>query len=287
MSIIPHNKSVQEFIHAALLEDVGEGDHTSLACINSEQEGNAYVKVKEAGLLAGVSIANEIFKYSDNKLQIDLVRLDGEEVAPGDIIIKIKGKIQSILKTERLVLNCMQRMSGIATKTRMLTGLLKGTKTKLLDTRKTTPNFRYYEKLAVKIGGGVNHRFGLYDMILIKDNHVDSSGGIVPAIKKANDYLKRNNMQLQIEIETRNIDEVQQVINYGNIHRIMLDNFSIQMLEKAVQLIDGKFETEASGSINENNIRDVANTGVDFISVGALTHSYKSLDINLKIDKYN
>jgi nicotinate-nucleotide pyrophosphorylase (carboxylating) len=277
--------SFDDFLRAALLEDVGDGDHTSLACIDSHSICNASVKAKEPGIIAGVAIAVKILEYVDTTTSTQVLKYDGEEVNRGDIVMSLRGNVQSILKAERLVLNCMQRMSGIATKTRKLVNLVQDTKAQILDTRKTTPNFRYWEKLAVKIGGGVNHRFGLYDMILIKDNHIDACGGIVPAIKRANEYLTKNDKKLKIEVETRNIDEVQQVLNHGNVHRIMLDNFSITNLRQAVQLINGMFETEASGSITEENIKEVAETGVDYISMGALTHSYKSLDLNLKIEK--
>ena len=235
-------------------------------------------------MIAGVLLAEKILKAVDKDIIVNLLCKDGDEVGNGQILLTVQGRIQSILKAERLLLNCMQRMSGIATKTRRLVNLLHGTKAKILDTRKTTPNFRQFEKLAVKIGGGENNRFGLYDMILIKDNHVDACGGIVPAIKRANEYLSTNKKELKIEIETRSLIEVEQLLKYGHVHRIMFDNFSIDNMKQAVSLVNNRFETEASGSISESTIRAVAETGVDFISVGALTHSYKSLDINLKIE---
>ena len=275
--------NIAEFIAFSLTEDVGDGDHTSLACIDTAAVGKAVVKIKEDGILAGVDLALKILKYVDDDIQADVRIQDGSMVRNNDIVIEIQGKVQSILKAERLLLNCMQRMSGIATLTRKMVNQISGTKAKLLDTRKTTPNFRVFEKLAVKIGGGYNHRFGLFDMILIKDNHIDACGGITKAIEKANDYLKINKMNLQIEIETRNIDEVKEVLNCGCVNRIMLDNFTTGTLRTAVQLINNKLETEASGGITFDTIREVAECGVDFISVGALTHSYKSLDISLKM----
>ena len=275
--------NIAEFIAFSLTEDVGDGDHTSLACIDTAAVGKAVVKIKEDGILAGVDLALKILKYVDDDIQADVRIQDGSMVRNNDIVIEIQGKVQSILKAERLLLNCMQRMSGIATLTRKMVNQISGTKAKLLDTRKTTPNFRVFEKLAVKIGGGYNHRFGLFDMILIKDNHIDACGGITKAIEKANDYLKINKKNLQIEIETRNIDEVKEVLNCGCVNRIMLDNFTTGTLRTAVQLINNKLETEASGGITFDTIREVAECGVDFISVGALTHSYKSLDISLKM----
>jgi nicotinate-nucleotide pyrophosphorylase (carboxylating) len=275
----------QDFIKWSLMEDIGDGDHTSIACIEAEAKGRGVVKAKATGIIAGISLAEKIFKQVDGALQLETYCSEGDKVEAGTVLISISGSLRSILAAERLVLNCMQRMSGIATKTHALAELIKGTKTKILDTRKTTPNFRLYEKSAVQIGGGVNHRFGLYDMILIKDNHVDAAGGIVNAIEKANQYLIKLKKILKIEIETRNMQEVQLACDHGKVHRIMLDNFSIENLKKAVDYIDGRYETEASGSITEENIRAVAETGVDFISVGALTHSYKSLDINLKVER--
>ncbi|MCX6276237.1 MAG: carboxylating nicotinate-nucleotide diphosphorylase [Bacteroidetes bacterium] len=275
--------SIKEFIEKALEEDVGNGDHTSLATIPEDARSKAIVKVKEKGVIAGLVVADQILNQVDPTTVVKVLVAEGAAVMPGDEVIHIQGKTRSLLKAERLTLNCMQRMSGIATKTSALMKLIEGTSARLLDTRKTTPNFRLFEKWAVAIGGGTNHRFGLYDMILIKDNHVDASGGIENAIKSAQEYLKKTGKNLQIEIETRNLDEVQQVLKQGGIQRIMLDNFSNENLFKAVKLINKRFETEASGGITEDTIRSVAETGVDYISVGALTHSYTSLDINMKI----
>lgn len=274
--------NLKEFIVNALAEDVGDGDHTSLACIPFAAKGKARLLVKEDGVLAGVKVALDIFRQVDRGLKVNVLIQDGAAVKKGDIVLHVEGKAQSILTAERLVLNCMQRMSGIATSTARLMKLCKGTKAKVLDTRKTTPGFRALEKWAVKIGGGANHRFGLYDMILIKDNHVDYAGGIVQAIDAANSYLKAKKKKLKIEIETRNLDEVRQVLERGGVHRIMLDNFPIPDLKKAVKLINGRYETEASGGINEKNISKYAACGVDYISSGALTHTVKSLDLSLK-----
>ncbi|MCX6291836.1 MAG: carboxylating nicotinate-nucleotide diphosphorylase [Bacteroidetes bacterium] len=275
--------TIAGLIEAALKEDVGDGDHTSLACIDEQAKGKAIVKIKESGVLAGMEPAAEILKQVDPSIHYRILISDGTNVHPGDVAIELEGNIPSILKAERLLLNCMQRMSGIATATRKIVDKISGTHTKILDTRKTTPNFRMFEKRAVQIGGGFNHRFGLFDMILIKDNHVDACGGITQAIKKANAYLEKNRKQLKIEIETRSLEEVREVLECGGVHRIMLDNFTPALLKEAVTLIHGRFETEASGGITEDNILAYAQTGVDFISVGALTHSYKSLDISLKI----
>jgi nicotinate-nucleotide pyrophosphorylase (carboxylating) len=271
-----------QFIKNAVAEDVGDGDHTSLSTIPVSTQGKAKLIVKEAGILAGVAIALAIFEEIDSQLKVNVFLKDGDQVKTGDIAFTVDGSTHSILLAERLVLNCMQRMSGIATKTNKIVELLKPYQTKVLDTRKTTPGLRMLEKLAVKIGGGVNHRIGLYDMILIKDNHVDYAGGIANAISAANKYIADHHKNLEIEIEVRNMDELQQVLKTGNINRIMLDNFEIPMLEQAVKLIDGKYSTEASGGITEENIISYAATGVDYISMGALTHSVKSLDLSLK-----
>jgi nicotinate-nucleotide pyrophosphorylase (carboxylating) len=273
---------IHSFITHALSEDVGDGDHTSLATIPAGTLGKAKLLVKDNGILAGVELAVEIFKQVDPNLKVNVLLQDGTTIKPKDIVLEVEGNAQSILKAERLVLNCMQRMSGIATKTHEIVALLKGTNTKVLDTRKTTPGMRYLEKWAVKIGGGVNHRFGLFDMILIKDNHVDYSGGIRQAIENTKGYLQKTNKQLAIEIEVRNLDELQQVLATGGVDRILLDNFNFDNLRKAVSIIDGKFDTEASGGITIDNIRQYAECGVDYISVGALTHSVKSLDLSLK-----
>ncbi|HEK20552.1 MULTISPECIES: carboxylating nicotinate-nucleotide diphosphorylase [unclassified Mucilaginibacter] len=273
---------LHQFILNALSEDVGDGDHTSLATIEAGTRGKAKLLVKDAGILAGVELARQIFDEVDTQLKLDTFLNDGDEIKPGDIAFEVEGGAQSILKAERLVLNCMQRMSGIATKTHAIVKLLEGTNTKVLDTRKTTPGMRYLEKWAVRIGGGVNHRIGLYDMILIKDNHVDYSGGIRQAIENANNYLQDTGKKLAIEIEVRNLDELEQVLQTGKVNRIMLDNFDFDTLRQAVSMIHGRYITEASGGITIDNIRDYADCGVDYISVGALTHSVKSLDLSLK-----
>lgn len=273
---------IHQFIVNALQEDVGDGDHTSLATIEAGTQGKAKLLVKDTGILAGVELAEEIFKVVDPDLKLEIFLRDGAEVKPKDVAFNVEGDAQSILKAERLVLNCMQRMSGIATKTNEIVDMLQGTNTKVLDTRKTTPGLRYLEKWAVRIGGGVNHRIGLYDMILIKDNHVDYSGGIRQAIENANAYLQQTGKKLAIEIEVRNLDELQQVLQTGNVNRIMLDNFNFTDLRQAVSTIGGKYTTEASGGITIDNIREYADCGVDYISVGALTHSVRSLDLSLK-----
>ena len=271
-----------QFISNAFIEDIGDGDHTTLSTIPEDAIGKAKLIVKQDGIIAGVDIAIQIFKQFDSKLQFDCYLADGVDVKEGDIAFEVSGSSRSIVTAERFVLNCMQRMSGIATTTNMYVQRLSGTKTKILDTRKTTPNFRYFEKLAVKIGGGENHRIGLYDMILIKDNHVDFAGGIEKAIDSVHLYLKEKGKNLKIEIEVRNLTELAQVLNHGGVHRIMLDNYNFDDLRKAVEMIDGMYETEASGGITIENIREYADCGVDFISVGALTHQIKSLDLSLK-----
>ncbi|MCO5936222.1 carboxylating nicotinate-nucleotide diphosphorylase [Mucilaginibacter sp. RB4R14] len=276
---------VHQFIVNALSEDVGDGDHTSLSTIEAGTQGKAKLLVKDTGILAGVELALEIFSEVDPNLKVTVFLNDGAEVKPKDIALEVEGAAQAILKAERLVLNCMQRMSGIATTTHQIVDLLKGTNTKVLDTRKTTPGMRYLEKWAVRIGGGVNHRFGLYDMILIKDNHVDYSGGIRQAIENANKYLADTGKKLAIEIEVRNIEELEQVLQTGNVNRILIDNFNFDDLRQAVNMIQGRYITEASGGITIDNIRDYADCGVDYVSVGALTHSIKSLDLSLKAVK--
>jgi nicotinate-nucleotide pyrophosphorylase (carboxylating) len=273
---------VELFIKNAIAEDVGDGDHTSLATIPLGTQGKAKLIVKENGILAGVDLAVEIFNQFDPTLVVVVSIHDGDVVKVGDIVLTVEGSTHSILLAERLVLNCMQRMSGIATKTKRIVQLLAPYHTKILDTRKTTPGLRYLEKWAVRIGGGVNHRIGLYDMILIKDNHVDYAGGIAKAIQMANQYLVKTGRSLAIEIEVRNLEELKEVLKAGNVQRIMLDNFALPLLKEAVQLIDGKFITEASGGIVEDNVADYAACGVDYISMGALTHSVKSLDLSLK-----
>ena len=274
--------NVDEFIKNALAEDLGDGDHTSLSTIPADRMGAAELLVKQQGILAGVEVAVKVFKAVDPDTQIEIFIEDGAQIKAGDIAFRVKGKAISLLSAERLALNFMQRMSGIATYTNYLTGLLDGLHTRLLDTRKTTPNFRYFEKEAVRIGGGVNHRMGLYDMVMIKDNHVDFAGGIANAITSCRKYLEQKGKDLKIEIEVRNHDELRQVMETVGVDRIMLDNFSISDMKTAVETIAGKYETEASGGITEETLRSVAETGVDFISVGALTHQVKSLDLSLK-----
>ncbi len=273
---------IRDYIRLALAEDVGDGDHTSLSTIPRAAERRARLLVKEDGIVAGVEVAKIIFEEVDPLLEVEIFIRDGQVIKKGDIVLHVSGDAQAILKAERLVLNTMQRMSGIATYTHSLVSLLDGLSTRLLDTRKTTPNFRLFEKMAVKIGGAVNHRYALYDMILIKDNHVDYAGGIEAALSQARAYLKRTGRQLQIEIEVRNLSELEQVLQIGNIDRIMLDNFSLDDLRTAVQRVAGKYPTEASGGIREETLRAVAETGVDYISCGALTHQIKSLDLSLK-----
>lgn len=273
---------IQSIIQTALNEDIGDGDHSSLACIPAEATGVAKLLVKDSGILAGVDLARLICEAYDPELVFEELLHDGTVVSPGQIAFYIRGKAQSILAVERTLLNFMQRMSGIATITHELVSLLEGTTTRLLDTRKTTPGIRYMEKWAVRIGGGVNHRFALYDMILLKDNHVDFAGGIQAAIERTQAYLKATNRDLKVEIEVRNLDELEQVLAIGKVDRIMLDNFTPDLLREAIQRIAGRFETEASGGITRETLRSFAETGVDFISVGALTHSFKSLDLSLK-----
>lgn len=273
---------LKDFLKRVLKEDIGNGDHTSLATIPENATGRAQLLVKENGVAAGVDVAVEIFKLYDKNLKVDVLIKDGTPIKKGDKILIVEGSSRSILSIERTVLNIMQRMSGIATKTRTLADTIKPTKAKLLDTRKTTPNMRFLEKQAVLIGGGYNHRFGLYDMMMIKDNHIDFAGGIPQAIDKAKAYIKKNKLKLKIEIEVRDLNELDQVILHGGVDRIMLDNFTPANIEKAVAKIKGQYETEASGGINESNILEYALAGVDYISVGALTHSVKSLDLSLK-----
>lgn len=277
------NKEIIDlFIKNAIAEDLGDGDHTSLSTIPADAQGNARLIIKEDGILAGVELAEAIFKAVDASLLTTIFLQDGTAVHYGDIALTVKGNARSILLAERLVLNCMQRMSGIATKTNRIVKLLEPFKAQVLDTRKTTPGLRYLEKWAVRIGGGVNHRIGLYDMILIKDNHVDYAGGIANAILAANKYLNETGKQLEIEIEVRNFEELDEVLATGQVNRIMLDNFSIEDLKEAVRRIGDQYTTEASGGILEDNIAEYAACGVDFVSMGALTHSVKSLDMSLK-----
>ena len=275
-------EAIHDFIDAALREDVGEGDHSSLAAVEANVVGKGKLLIKDDGILAGVALAERIFHRLDPSLQLTFFKTDGEWVKKGEVAFEVEGPAQSILTGERLVLNCMQRMSGIATYTQRLCRMVASTHAKLLDTRKTTPNFRLMEKWAVAIGGGHNHRFALYDMIMLKDNHVDMAGGIGKAILRANAYVKQLGKNLQIEVETRSIHEVEEVLQTGGVAVIMLDNFTLEEMRKAVALVNGRYKTEASGGITEATLRAVAETGVDYISVGALTHSVKSLDLSLK-----
>lgn len=275
-------ENLEAFIQSAFKEDVGEGDHSTLASIPKDQMGRAQLIIKEDGIIAGLKLAEMIFHSYDADLEVKLLMEDGQKAKKGDIGLTVAGKAASILTTERLVLNCMQRMSGIATKTNQLCQLISHTNAKLLDTRKTTPNFRMLEKWAVAIGGGENHRFALYDMVMLKDNHIDFAGGIAAAIASTQQYLKENLLDLKIEVETRNLEEVKEVLSVGGVDVIMLDNMGNEEMTKAVSLINGKVATEASGGITEDTLKGVAECGVDFISVGALTHHVKSLDISLK-----
>lgn len=266
----------------ALEEDVRDGDHTSLACIPADASGHAILLVKDEGTLAGLPVADAVFRLVDPNLQVEYLMQEGDKMQRGDIAFKVSGSAISILTAERLVLNCMQRMSGVASLTRKYVDAVAGTHAKVIDTRKTTPGIRLLEKYAVTVGGGANHRMGLYDMIMIKDNHVDFSGGIAKAVERVHQYLQEKNLDLKIEVETRNLEEVKQVLEVGGIHRIMLDNYTPELMREAIQLIDGQYETEASGGIKLDTIRSFAEAGVDFISVGALTHSAVSLDLSLK-----
>lgn len=273
---------IYEIIDNALREDIGDGDHSTLSCVPESAQGEAKLLVKEDGILAGVELAQMIFHRFDPKLQVEILLTDGTPVKKGDIAFIVRGSSRSILSTERLVLNFMQRMSGIATQTNKIASIIEGCDTKLLDTRKTTPGIRYMEKWAVRIGGGYNHRFALYDMIMLKDNHIDYAGGIAPAIERANNYLIKHNKDLKIEVEVRNADELKQVLEAGHVDRIMLDNFTPDEIREVLPLIPDKYETEASGGITLETIRAYAETGIQYISVGALTHSVKSLDLSLK-----
>lgn len=285
--ISAHKKhfNFKTFVQNALQEDVGDGDHSALATIPANKKGKCHLLVKENGILAGVEAAKEIFKIIDPKFKLTVLIKDGTPVKVGDIAFIIEGSSQKLLTAERLVLNVMQRMSGIATKTNYLQELCKGTKTKVIDTRKTTPGFRFFEKWAVVIGGGSNHRFGLYDMIMLKDNHIDFSGGILEALGATQAYLKKTKKKLPIEVETRTLNDVKLILSKGGFQRIMLDNYSIADTKKAVALIGNKYEIESSGGITEKTIASYAKCGVDFISVGALTHHVKSLDLSLKAIK--
>ena len=276
------NELEDRLIDLAFAEDIGDGDHTTLCCIPEDAMGKSHLLIKEDGILAGVEVAKRVFARFDPTMQVEVLINDGTRVKKGDIAMIVTGKVRSLLQTERLMLNIMQRMSGIATMTNRYVERLKGTKTHVLDTRKTTPGMRMLEKQAVKIGGGMNHRIGLFDMILLKDNHVDFAGGIRNAITRCHEYLKEKGLDLKIEIEVRNFDELNQVLECGGVNRMMLDNFSTDDTKKAVEIIGGKYETESSGGITYDTIRSYAECGVDFISVGALTHSVKGLDMSFK-----
>ena len=276
------NELEDRLIDLSFAEDIGDGDHTTLCCIPDTAMGKSHLLIKEDGILAGVEVAKRVFARFDPTMQVEVLINDGAHVKKGDIAMVVTGKVRSLLQTERLMLNIMQRMSGIATMTAKYVERLKGTKTHVLDTRKTTPGMRMLEKQAVKIGGGMNHRIGLFDMILLKDNHVDFAGGIANAINRCHEYLKEKGLDLKIEIEVRNFDELRQAMECGGIDRIMLDNFSVADTKKAVEIVNGQFETESSGGITFDTIRDYAECGVDYISVGALTHSVKGLDMSFK-----
>ena len=276
------NELEDRLIDLSFAEDIGDGDHTTLCCIPEDAMGKSHLLIKEDGVLAGVEVAKRVFHRFDPTMQVEVLIQDGAHVKKGDIAMIVTGKVRSLLQTERLMLNIMQRMSGIATMTAVYVDRLKGTHTHVLDTRKTTPGMRMLEKQAVKIGGGMNHRIGLFDMILLKDNHIDFAGGIENAINRCHEYLKQKGLNLKIEIEVRNFDELQRVLNCGGVNRIMLDNFTVADTKKAVEMIGGKYETESSGGITLDTIRDYAEAGVDFVSVGALTHSVKGLDMSFK-----
>ena len=282
-------QKLNQLIENAFAEDIGQGDYTTLASIGKEARGKAVLKIKDTGILAGVNVAELIFLYAEPTSIMKKMKKDGEEMNPGEIAFEIEAKVYTLLTCERLVLNCMQRMSGISTLTKEYTNKLKGYSTKLLDTRKTTPNFRLLEKEAVEIGGGMNHRFGLYDMIMLKDNHIDYCGGIEKAIKKVNEYIKAKHLILPIEVEARSIEDVKEILKTGNVTRIMLDNFTPQKIREALEIIDRKYETEASGGITLDNLVSYAETGIDYISSGAIIHQARSLDLSLKaiIDSKN
>jgi nicotinate-nucleotide pyrophosphorylase (carboxylating) len=277
-------EKLHHLVEEALIEDIGEGDHSTLSSIPADAKGKAVLKIKQEGILAGIAVAEEIFRYKEPTAVLTILKRDGDTMKYGEIAFEVEATVHTILQCERLVLNCMQRMSGIATLTRQYADKIKGYKTKILDTRKTTPNFRLLEKEAVRIGGGLNHRFALYDMIMLKDNHIDYCGGIENAIERAWSYVQNEKKDLKIEIETRNLEDIKKVISIGKgkVFRIMLDNFQPQQIAEALQLINGQFETEASGGINMENIEEYAKTNVDYVSIGALIHQAKSLDLSLK-----
>lgn len=276
------NREVDRIIKTAVAEDVGDGDFSSLACIPEKAEGKAELLVKESGTLAGVDFAKRVFNYIDENLKVEVFKNDGDKIAKGDIVFIVSGRSQSILKAERLMLNGMQRMSAIATKTDLFVQLLKGTKTRILDTRKTTPGIRVLEKWAVKIGGGVNHRFGLFDMIMLKDNHIDFAGGVGAAIEKTKKFLKEKNKDLKIIVEARDLKEIEEILKHDGVHRILIDNFNYEDTRSAVEMIGDQCQTESSGNITLETARKYAECGVDFISSGALTHSVYNLDLSLK-----
>ncbi len=276
------DEQLKILVDAALKEDIGNGDHSTLSCIPPDANGKAVLKIKQDGILAGIDVSEKIFRIKEPSSKFISYKKDGDEMKAGEKAFEVEAHVHTILQCERLVLNCMQRMSGIATLTHQYAEKIKNYKTKILDTRKTTPNFRLLEKEAVRIGGGMNHRFGLYDMIMLKDNHIDYCGGIEKAIEKANAYVQTKNLNLKIEVETRSIDDIKRVMAVGKVNRIMLDNFTPSQIENALKIINGKYETEASGGINLENIIEYAKTGVDYISIGALIHQAKSLDLSLK-----
>lgn len=280
--IANYEELLHELIVQALKEDIGEGDHSTLSCISPDAKGKAVLKIKEDGVLAGIRVAEKIFRHKEPACVFTAFKQDGEMMKVGEIAFEVEATVYTILQCERLVLNCMQRMSGIATLTKKYADKLKGYRTRILDTRKTTPNFRLLEKEAVTIGGGYNHRFALYDMIMLKDNHIDYCGGIEAAIEKAYDYVQRVKPGMKIEVETRSLEDVRKVMAVGKVDRIMLDNFSPELIIEAIAIINGRYETEASGGINFDNIEEYAKTNVDFISVGALIHQARSLDLSLK-----
>ena len=275
-------EKLHEFIQIAIKEDHGDGDHTSLGSIKEDKQVQAHLLFKEGGIVAGIEMAQIIFGMFSQEILFESFKKDGDKIHPGEVVFRVSGNARQLLGAERLVLNCMQRMSGIATYTRYLKSLIKNSCSQLLDTRKTTPNFRIAEKWAVEIGGGVNHRFGLYDMVMLKDNHIDIAGGVAKALKSTKSYLKKNKKKLKIEIEVRSLQELEEVIKEGGVNRILFDNMMPSQIKRGIAMIGGKYETEASGCINEISISEIADTGVDYISVGALTHSYKSLDMSLK-----
>ena len=277
-----NSEQLYQLIESALKEDIGDGDHSTLSCIPADAKGKAVLKIKQDGILAGMNVAEEIFRYKEPSSTFKRFKNDGDSIKNGETGFEVMAHVHTILQCERLVLNCMQRMSGIATLTRQYADKIKGYKTRILDTRKTTPNFRLLEKEAVKIGGGGNHRMGLYDMIMLKDNHIDYCGGLELAIQRAYVYIQQINPSLKIEIETRSLDDIRRVVKTGKVHRIMLDNFTPELITEGLKIINGKFETEASGGINLDNIETFAKTGVDFVSIGALIHQAKSIDLSLK-----